>query len=208
MDLKNHARDKDKNIKLQESVDFTSARHDEIIEKIQITEENRTEDGKYINHLEDKIEHLEGISRSTSLEIRNIPKNHTEFKQDLVKIVIDIGKCIDITIHKSDAKDVFRLNKKSNSKPIIIDFTTVPLKENVLIALKKFNRVNKDNKLNTGHVNMDCPKVSIYISENLTPLAKGLYFLTRDFASQNQYKHCWTSHGSGWFSTASHCLRI
>lgn len=198
MDLKNTMQDiKIQNTKLQESVDFTAAKYDEIIDRMKLYEENRSEDQRYIRQLEDKIENLERQGRASSLEIRNIPKpkSNPESKQDLIKIVVGIGASINVPIQKSQVKDIFRINKKGENKPIIVHFTTAPLKDDILTALKQFNRLNKENKFNTGHVKIEGPKVPIYISENLTARAKRLYFLARDFASQHQYKYCWTSYG-------------
>jgi hypothetical protein len=194
-DLKNTMKEiKEQNTQLQESVNFTAAKYEEIKEKMQKVEEERTEDRKYICQLEEKLEQLERQGRASSLEIRNIPITKDETKLGLTKIVADLGKTINVPIQESDVKDIFRVNAKT-SKPLIIDFTTVLLKENILRGIKKFNKDNRDNKLNTGYLKMDGPNVPIFISENLTSKTKRLFFLAREFGAQNKFKYCWTSYG-------------
>ncbi|KAJ0181480.1 hypothetical protein K1T71_003565 [Dendrolimus kikuchii] len=185
---------KEQNFKLQESVDFTSKSYDEIMLKLKQMEKEKIDDNKYIRQLEEKIEQLEKKDRSTGIEIRNIPKKNYENKQDLVNIIINIGKTINIPIQRSEIKDVFRTKTKATIAPIVAEFTTVILKENMLMSVKKFNKENKNNKLNTGQINLQGIS-PIFISENLTSKTKRLFFLARGVASQLEFKYCWTSYG-------------
>ncbi|CAH0404448.1 unnamed protein product [Chilo suppressalis] len=184
---------KEQNIKLQESVDFTAVKYEETKEKMLKLEKARDEDRKHIVNLEERLEQLERQGRASSLEIRNLPRTNDETKQGLSKVVIELAKTINVPLCESDVKDIFRVNAKT-SKPILVDLHSVLLKEKFLNGLKKFNKNNED-KLNTGHLNMNGPKIPIFISENLTTKMRRLFFLARELGAQDNYKYCWTSYG-------------
>lgn len=186
---------KEQNIKLQESVEFTAHKYDEIITKIKDIEDSRKEDKRYIRVLEDKIDRLEQQSRATSIEIRNLPKKNGENKQDLLNTLGDVCKVIKLPCQESDIKDIFRNNIKNSTSTVIVEFNTVKQKENVLKYLKKFNKDNITNKLNSNHLKMQGPKVPIYFSENLSSKIKRLFYLSREFAAKEKFKFCWTTHG-------------
>jgi hypothetical protein len=195
MELKSSIKElREQNNKLQESVDFVAAKYEEINTKIHQLEQEKVEDKKYIDHLEAKLEQLEKQGRITSVEIRNIPKQKTETKDDLINTILKIGNVLKVPINQSEVRDVFRTNGKTGSKPIIVEFTTVIQKERILSSIKKFNREHQD-KLNTEHLSIAGPRSPVYLSENLTPRAKRLFFLARELASRQSFKYCWTSYG-------------
>lgn len=163
------------------------------MEKLEV---ERNDQLTYIQILEEKVEELDRNNKSSSLEIRNIPITNTESKDSLRNIIATVGKSLKVSIQNSDIKDVYRLNSKTKKdKPIIVDFTTVLMKELILQASKKYNKTYRDNKLNTTNLHLPGPANTIYISENLTINTKRLFYLARDFAKTNQYAYCWTSKG-------------
>ncbi|CAG5014060.1 unnamed protein product [Parnassius apollo] len=119
---------KDQNKELKESVKFTAAKYDEVWKSSKKIEKDMAEDRKYIRQLEDKIDQLERQARTTSLEIRNLPKANDESKQGISKIVVEIGKIINMPIHEADVK---------KNKPLVNDLKSVILKERILHAVKK-----------------------------------------------------------------------
>lgn len=185
---------KEQNVKLQESVDFTAHKYDEILTKMKEMEEERKEDKRCIRSLEDKIDKLEQQNRATSIEIRNLPKKTGENKKDLQDTLLDICKIINMPTHESQVKDIFRNHNKTTSS-VIVEFNTVKHKESMLNSVKKFNKNNSNNKLNTEHLQIKGPKIPIYFSENLSTKTKRLYYLAREFAAYEKYKFCWTTHG-------------
>lgn len=184
------------NTQLRESVEFISAKYDDLLLKINRFELENSENGKYIRTLEEKIENLEKQSRSATIELRNFPRNDKETKEDLINIVSKLGKVVDESISASEIKDVFRYNNVSkNNNIIIIELHSVIKKEKVLRSVAQFNKNHKNNKLNTTHFGIGINKLPIFVSENLTPKTKRLYFLARDFATTHKYKYCWSSYG-------------
>lgn len=186
---------KSQNCKLQESVEFTAKKYDEINTKLVQIEKTKYEQQKYICQLEGKIEQLERQGRATSVEIRNIPKNKTENRQYLTEKLLKMASVLNMPLVSTEIKNIFRINSAKPSPPIIVEFTTIQNKENILTSIKRYNRMNTGNRLNTGHLNIEGTSVPIYISENLTAKTKRLFFLAREIASHLNYKYCWTSHG-------------
>ncbi|CAG9137622.1 unnamed protein product [Plutella xylostella] len=162
---------KEQNDALTNSVDLMSQKYDEFITRIAQLEAERKEDKKLIHILEEKIEYLEKKNRTTGIEIRNIPKATGETKQDLCKLVQKLGNTLKIDIKYSDVKDIYRINTKDGTNPIVAELTTVLLKENIIKEVKSFNKnKNKGEKLNTTHFNSHQPMKPVFVSETLTIL--------------------------------------
>ncbi|CAK1602039.1 unnamed protein product [Parnassius mnemosyne] len=186
---------KEQSIKLRESVEFVAAKYDEAIQKIKQMEEERSNDQKQMILLDIIPDQLERLTRSSSLEIHNVPKQSGETKNDLFNIVANLSKAVSLPIQYHDVYDVFRINGKSQNKSIIVEFTSVLLKEKIEKNIKIFNKEHKNEKLNTGHLQITGPKMPIYVSENLPPRTRRLFFLAREFAAAYKYKYCWSAHG-------------
>lgn len=182
--------------KLQDSVDFTANKYDEMLNKMQEYDVERKENRDYISRLEARLDQLEKQSKISSLEIKNVPKTANESKLDLSNVVRNIGNVLDTTVVQSDIKDIYRINStNSMNNTIIVDFTTVILKSKLLQSVRTFNKNNINDKLNTTHLRVDGPKVPIYISDNLPPRVRKIFFLAREYAAQHKYKHCWSAYG-------------
>ncbi|KAL4708075.1 hypothetical protein ACJJTC_009854 [Scirpophaga incertulas] len=69
---------------------------------------------KQINSLEAKVDMLERHSRSTSIEIRNLPKIDSENKDSLFALTKDIGNAIGIqpSIDPSEIRGIYRTKPK------------------------------------------------------------------------------------------------
>jgi hypothetical protein len=85
--------------------------------------------------------------------------------------------------------------KKESNQPIIVDFTTVTMKETVLTSVKTYNKLKRENKLNTDDLKIDGQTKPVFVSELLIQTARRLFFLAREFSRYNGYKYCWTTHG-------------
>lgn len=186
------------NADIQASMEILYTKHNDIQKELEGLRIERKEHLSYIKDLETRLDNIERYSYTTKIEIRNIPKERqAEDKEDLSKITVNIGAALGIPIQKSEIRDVYRgFAKPDQIKPLVIEFTSVITKENIMKGLKKFNN-KKDNKdkLNTKHLNMNCPETPVYISECLTYKARKLHFLARDFAKLYGYNFCWTSYG-------------
>lgn len=191
---------KDQNNELTKTVELLSQKNDDFIKRIQQLEKEKSEDKKTILQLEDRLEKTEKWSRSSGIEIRNIPKmdQKPESKNDLCEIVKLLGKTLNMDIGTTDIRDIYRTHSTDSlQRPVIVEFTSTLLKENLLNAVKTFNKnKTKVDKLNTSHLNYKQPIKPIYVSELLTQKIQRLFFNARNFQKNAGFKFCWTSRGS------------
>ncbi|XP_026326853.1 uncharacterized protein LOC113235388 [Hyposmocoma kahamanoa] len=186
---------KAQNKQLQESFEYINNKYDDVLTELKEMQNDRRENRKYITQLEERIDYLESKFRSSNVEIRNIPKSESETKMDLVNMVVKLGQVLDTSVNQSDIKDVFRINNKSTKKPIIVEFTSTLIKEAIEKNVKNFNKYHSTDKLNTKHLHLEGPKIPVYVEENLTTKNKRLFYLAREFATQKNFRYCWTSNG-------------
>lgn len=186
----------EQNSKLTQSVELMSIKYDEFLSRISQLESESRADKKTIASLEGKLESLERKSRSTGIEIRNIPKKTGENKRDLCALMQSVGQVINVQIDSNNVSDIYRIKSKDSSNPIIVELTTVLHKEKILDNVKKYNKSKKPGeKLNTSTLGLQCPVKPVFISETLTAKTQKLFYLARTFQQQYNYSFCWTSHG-------------
>ncbi|KAG7303248.1 hypothetical protein JYU34_011715 [Plutella xylostella] len=169
---------KEQNNELTLSVELMSSKYDEFLVKISELESERKKDKEAIYFLEDKIEYLERKSKSTGIEIRNLPKKTGETKKDLCSLIQNFGNSINVDMNQSCVKDIYRIRSKDASNPILVEFTTVIQKETVLENVKAFNKTKKiGEKLNTGHFLIQGP-IKAKNQLRVNGLSMTMYFLT------------------------------
>lgn len=185
---------KNQNNNIRSTLEFLSNKYDSLLQEFNDLKLTNSQNKKYIQNLEDKIEKLEQSSRSTCLEIKNFPVKKAETKTCLLQTVTEIGNILKVPIHSHDIKDVFRIRTKNpENKTIIVELSSVLMKQKIISLYKKFNKEN--SKLSTEHLKISGPPKPIFISENLSAKMKRLFYLARVCASSNGYKYCWTSKG-------------
>ncbi|CAG4939766.1 unnamed protein product [Parnassius apollo] len=128
---------KEQNDELKKSVDTMSSKYDEFLSRLSILEAEKRQDRYIIQQLQEKIENMERKYRFSGIEIRNIPKNNEESKENLCSTVKKLGECLNVNLRDSDIKDVYRTNSKTGTRPIIVEFNSVIIKEKMLHELKK-----------------------------------------------------------------------
>ncbi|CAH2095763.1 unnamed protein product [Euphydryas editha] len=145
----------------------------------------------------EKIEKMEQKSRCAGIEIRNIPKTNKETKSNLCSIIKNVGKVLNVDLTDSDIKDIYRISSKDLTNPIVVEFSTVIMKEKMIKGVKLFNKSKmKGDKLNTTHLNYATATKPVYISETLTQKTQKLFYLARNFAKNSNYNFCWMSRGA------------
>lgn len=187
---------KEQNNDIRNSVEFVSAKYDELATKVSSLEEERKHDRAYIKDLETRVEILERQIKSSSLELRNVPCQKNETREYLLNIVKATGSALDIRVEPSDIKNVYRVpGKTEDNKPIVAELNSVGLKDNLIRAVKAHNKRNPENKFSTSNLNLNGPSKPVYISESLSSKTKKLFYLARNAASANGYKFCWVYNG-------------
>lgn len=184
------------NAEIHKSVEFISQKYDELLTKLDSLQRENNDCKAHIKTLESKLELLERSSIVSAVEIKNIPKPATEKKDYLQDMVKSVSNVLDLNIQDSDIRDVYRVKTRDGSNgPIIVEFTTVAKKQNLIKACKNFNKHNRDQPLCTQHINHPGPTMPIYLGECLTKKAKHLHYLARSFKKERHYHGCWTSYG-------------
>lgn len=187
---------KEQNSDLTLCVETLSQKHDDFLKKISLLEQERKEDKKKIELLEDKIDSLERKNRSSGIEIRNIPKSPSETKEKLCEFAKTLGKTLNVEIDDTQIKDIYRINSKDTSNPIILEFTSSLPKDKILKEVKNFNKNKaKGEKLNSNHLGFTQPQKPIFVSETLSTKAQRIFYLARNFQKQHEFSFCWTSNG-------------
>lgn len=179
---------------IRESLDFLGKKFELLQTRLEKLENLRDTDVQNLRFLEERLESAERISRSSCLEIRNIPVTPSETKSSLLDTFIKIGEVLNVPIQKTEVKDIFRIKTKDPaSRTVIVDLCSTLQKEKIIHMYRKFNRGT--SRLSTEHLHIGGQTNPVFISENLTTRMKRLFFLARDHAKVNNIRFCWVSQG-------------
>lgn len=187
---------KQSNEDIEKSLEFLSKQYEEMKTKVKELETERKEHLKQIASLENKYENIERNAKMATIEIRGVPQNNKpETKTDLFHIVQNTCKAINVHVPRDAVRDVYRVNQKFGKPIIIADLTSVILKNEVIHGVKQFNKGNDTQRLSTRIIGLNDINDPIYVSEALTAKTRKLFYLTREYAKNNNYRFCWTSNG-------------
>ncbi|KAJ2951377.1 hypothetical protein O0L34_g13518 [Tuta absoluta] len=191
---------KESNAKIEESMTFINRQYDDLKIEVQSLKKERMEQKLHIEYLENKLQDLQLRSRTSSIEVRNMPTfKNNETSENLKETVCSIGETVGLNISPNDFRDVYRLPEKSDKpRPVVAEFTSVEIKTKLLSAVQIYNRGKKDknDKLNTEQIGIQGARRPIYVSEQITGSTKKLFYQSRIFAKENNYTFCWISNGN------------
>ncbi|KAL0829441.1 hypothetical protein ABMA28_004210 [Loxostege sticticalis] len=181
---------------IQNTIETMAGKHEQLLDRISVLEQENTDYKNRIIALEHKVETLEKYTRNSAIEIRNLPKHKEENKGDLIEIVQKIGAVIGIekSIETNDIRDIFR----TRSETIVVDFTTVLQKESVLTKCKAFNKNKRNNKqplLHSEHLMLPGPLRPVYLAEYLSTKTRRLLYIAREYVRSKQLVAAWISFG-------------
>lgn len=185
------------NSEIEKSMEYMYKHYEDLKLQILDLEKTRDKNSETINQLERQLQDIKLSSRSSAVEIRNVPNKENETVEEMINIVSQIGKSIDFEVSASEIRDIYRLPAKpGTNKTIVTEFSSVHTKTNYLSAARNFNKSRKlEDKLNTKVVGMCGDKKPIYVDEYLPGSMKKLFLQSRDFAKKNSFKFCWISNG-------------
>lgn len=143
--------------------------------------------------LSSRLAQIDRHARSSNVEINCVPENKAE---NLINTVLQLGKVIKCPIKEEQIHYCSRIAKMNNSSPrprsILVKFNSPRLRDEFLAATVRFNRGNRDDKLNTSHLGIGGnKKTAIYVAEHLTQEIKSLHAATRSRARELGYKYVW-----------------
>ena len=186
----------EQNTDIQKSVDLMASQYNTLVSRMDDLEKDNQAYKSQIKTLESKIEFLETGNRSTTIELRNIPKNIPESRESLCTMVQSICSTVksEPQLQELEVKDIFRT--KSNT--IVVNFTTITRKENVIRKYKEYNKLKRFAKLpllNSLDLKIPGPTKPVFLLESLTSKASHLHFLAREMVKQRKISATWTSYG-------------
>lgn len=150
-----------------------------------ITEENQ-EIKKEVKELKLSIIELKQYSRRANLEISNIPESENENINEILLKAGNLANC-NISENVVIAHRIPTFNK-DRPKPIIVQFKSKPIKDEIQKKLK-------ERKITTTEINPRFTDMPVYFNEHLTPELKKIFFLSRKFKNENNFKFCWVRDG-------------
>lgn len=184
------------NEKIKETIDFLSEKYDGALVEIHDLRTECSSNKKVIKALEIRVDFLEKQQKATSLEIKNLPSSTHETRDSLTGTVQKLGHIISQPVSTTEIKNIFRYKSKSDAVgPVLVEFTSVNLKEQFLKSTKDFNKHNKDNRLNTSHIVENGPRQPLYVNEVLTAMTRRLHYLARELTKEFGYHQCWVANG-------------
>lgn len=150
-----------------------------------------------IGDLTKRLNIMEQHSRSCNIELQNVPENRSE---NLISLITQLGRITNYEINDSDVLHCSRIAKldaaSKRPRSIIVKFTTPRFRDSCLAAVMKFNRANKNNKLNSSHLGIATDKPQpIYVMEHLSAANKAIHAATRIHAKELGFKYVWTRNG-------------
>lgn len=189
---------KKSNENIESSIGLLSRQHEDLAKKMLSLEQQSAKYREDILILESKIEDMQRAQRKSNLEMKNVPKSNNETKDDLINMVLHLGKSINCCIVKNDIRDIYRVRSKKDGQintPIVVELASTILKTDMLKMCKAFN-IKYKSKLRAKHLGFTKnEETNVFVAEQLTTKASRLFYLARDLAKSKGYKFCWTSYG-------------
>lgn len=149
-----------------------------------------------VDLLKNRINAMEQNARSNNVEVQCVPENKNE---NINSIIMQIAKTVGCSLAEENLLHCTRVAKidKSSTRPrsIIAHLSSSKLRDNLLAAAITFNKQNKNDKLNTGHIGIAGERKPIYLMEHLSPTNKSLHAAARTRSRELGYKHVWVRNG-------------
>lgn len=146
--------------------------------------------------METKVSYMEQQSRYNNIEIQCVPERKEENVVSIFKNICDTvseGISEDLII---SCKRVAKTNNASKRpRNIIVTLPSPRHRDKILSAVHRYNKVHRDNKLNSHHIGLNGDKEPIFITEHLSPEIKKLNATTRRIAKNKGYKYVWVRYG-------------
>lgn len=139
---------------------------------------------------------IEKQSLARNIEVQCVPEDRNE---DILTQFKTLCTTIKHPIADSDIHACRRVAKMDNNskrpRNIVVTLTSPRLRDALLSAVHRFNKEQKNDKLNTRHIGLPGETRQIYVSEHLAPETKQLYAATRRAAKDKNYAFFWVKYG-------------
>ncbi|XP_013192433.1 uncharacterized protein LOC106136428 [Amyelois transitella] len=179
---------------IEKSIQFLSEKYEDILQQLSSHQSKTQALADRVSIVEDTTEEIDRRSRSSMLELRNIRlPNKSPSQDEQLKVAVRVFQELSVDITVADIYDIRRTPSKSDGFTLICTLNSAVKQNKALRAYKDYNKRNINTKLNSTIVGG--PLLPIYIGEHLTPRARRLFYLAREHAKAECYKHCWTAGG-------------
>lgn len=186
-----------------ESLSFFNKQYDELVKTVNERNEaincliSRNETlSTQVSNLTVRIEQMEQNMRSSNIEINGIPEHKSE---NLFKTIEQLGTIVANPVGDSDILHVTRIAKlnRDSDRPrsVIVKLRSQRRRDELLAAVTKFNKTNRNDKLNSEHLGIGGHRVPVFVSEHLTPANKHLHAAARKKAKESGAKFVWVRDG-------------
>ncbi|XP_060810000.1 uncharacterized protein LOC132904094 [Amyelois transitella] len=188
---------------LTESIVYMSSRYEEVKADLE-SKENRirtleTENAglkSQVVDLNTRLNNLEQQSRDCNIEIQCVPEHKSE---NLSTIVKQLSATVGLGLREHEVLNYHRVAKvnQDSSRPrsIVVKLSSPLVRDNLIAAVKTFNRVHQHDKLNSSHFGLAGERTPVYICEHLSPSNKQLHAAARKFAKEKKYQFVWVRNG-------------
>ncbi|XP_063836531.1 uncharacterized protein LOC135085667 [Ostrinia nubilalis] len=181
---------------INEKFENASKNHETLTKEVENVKMENSALQSSVTELTNKINFLEQNARMNNVEVQCVPENRNE---NLNSIIMQIARTVGCNLTEENVLHCARVAKgdKSNTRPrsIIVKLSSTRIRDDLLAANIKFNKLNKSNKLNSGHIGIAGEKHPIYIMEHLSPANKSLHAAARIKGKEIGYKHVWVRNG-------------
>ncbi|PZC83213.1 hypothetical protein B5X24_HaOG208304 [Helicoverpa armigera] len=188
---------------LKKAVTFLSDAHDEQ-KKVNTNNNNFiakfTKDNAKLSaevkQLDIKIQQMDQLARESNIEIQCVPEHKTE---NLLTIVQQLARVTGYELRENEIQSFHRIAKMNaetnRPRSIVVKLASPRVRDNLLAAVRNFNKKNEAEKLNTSHIGIGGEKKPIFVTENLTLANKKLHAATRTAAKERKYNFVWIRNG-------------
>ncbi|CAB3255167.1 unnamed protein product [Arctia plantaginis] len=80
-------------------------------------------------------------------------------------------------------------------RTIIVKLATPLLRDTFLAKVKRFNKANPNDKINTNHIGIGGTKMPVYVLEHLSPTNKKVHAAARQRKPDKELKFVWIKQG-------------
>ncbi|CAH2092602.1 unnamed protein product [Euphydryas editha] len=188
---------------LTKSVQFLSDTHDEQIrlnDEVKKSLSNLNSENQNLRSqifvLEGKMDQLEQQARDCNVELQCVPENKNEniltIVQQMATIVAcDLSDQNILSYHRVPKVD----SKSQRTRSIVVKLSSPRKRDDLLASVKRFNKNNPQNKLNTSHLGFAGQNSPVYVVEHLSLKNKKLHAATRLAAKEKKYEFVWIRNG-------------
>lgn len=170
--------------------------HQETAENVKCLDAECTSMRTTISELNSRINMLEQHTRSNNIELQCVPESKTE---NIVSMVMNLSGFLKCQLKEENIVYSARVPKanRTSSRPrsIVVQLSSVKIRDSLLAAAIKYNKANPAVKLNATHMGISGDKLPIFISEHLSPANKSLHAAARIKAKECDYKFVWVRGG-------------